>query len=247
MTVERFFVKDAKKAYAIDEFLREELKHAGYSRAEVKRTPLGTRIIIYALRPGLVIGAGGENIKRLTEYIEKKFQVENPHLEVEQVSEPYLDANIVAWRVARALERGGYFKRVANLMVERVMQAGARGVEIRLSGKLPSARAKTWKFVAGNLRKCGQEVVDHARVAYDIAMTKPGVIGVKVTIIPPDIRFSDEIREKVVIETKIEKEGKEETVETKEVEKRAEEEVEKELEEVEKGEVEEEKKEGAQQ
>ncbi len=232
MTVERYFVSEAKKAYEIQEFLRKELKHAGYSRAEVKRTPLGTRIIIYALRPGLVIGGGGENIKKLTDYISRRFRVENPHLEVEQVSDQYLDANVVAWRVARSLERGGYFKRVANLLVERIMQAGAKGVEIRLSGKLPSARAKTWKFIAGNLRKCGQEVIDKARVAYDVALTKPGIIGVRVTIIPPDVEFSDEIKDRVVIETKVEEEaGKEKTVETREVEPKSPEELDKEIEE----------------
>ena len=196
MTVERFFINEAKKAHDIEEFLKKELEVAGFSHAEVKKTPLGTRIIIHALRPGIVIGSGGDSIKKLTSYVSSKFGVENPHLEVEQVKEPFLDPHIVAWRIARSLERGGYFKRIANIMVTRIMQSGAKGVEVRLSGKLPSARAKTWKFVAGKLRKCGQEAVDQVEVAYSEAMTKLGIVGVRVAILPPDANFSDEIKKK---------------------------------------------------
>ena len=207
MTVERFFINEAKKAYEIDLSLREELEVAGFSHADVKKTPLGTRIIIYALRPGLVIGSGGENIKRLTRFLGSRFGLENPHLEVEQVKEPFLDAHIVAWRIARSLERGAYFKRIANIMLSRVMQAGAKGVEIRLGGKLPSSRARTWIFVDGKLRKCGQEAVDRVEKGYMKALTKPGIIGVTVSILPPDIKFSDDIHEKPIPAPKVEEES----------------------------------------
>lgn len=206
MTVERFFINEAKKAYEIDLSLKGELEVAGFSHADVKKTPLGTRIIIYALRPGLVIGSGGENIKRLTRVLGAKFGLENPHLEVEQVTEPFLDAQIVAWRIARAIERGAYFKRIANIMLNRVMQAGAKGVEIRLGGKLPSSRARTWIFVDGKLRKCGQEAVDQVDRGYMKALTKPGIIGVTVSILPPDIKFSDDIHEKPIPAPQAEKE-----------------------------------------
>lgn len=202
MTVERFFINEAKKADDIEAFLKEELDVAGFSHSEVKKTPLGTRIIVYALRPGIVIGAGGENIKKLTAFIGSKFGVENPHLEVEQVREAFLDPHIVAWRLARSIEKGAYFKRSANITVTKIMQAGAKGVEIRMSGKLPSARSKTWKFIAGKLRKCGQEAVDQVDVAYARAMTKPGVVGVRVAILPPDAKFSDEIKSRFVEEPK---------------------------------------------
>ena len=213
MTVERFFINEAKKAQKIDQFLREELEVAGFSHSEVKKTPLGTRIIIYALRPGLVIGSAGENIKRLTKFLGVKFGLENPHLEVEQVKEPNLDPHIIAWRIARSLERGAYFKRVANITVSRVMQAGAKGVEIRLGGKLPSARARTWIFVEGKLRKCGQEAVDQVQTAQMTALTKPGVIGVTVSILPPDIKFSDSITERPAPKPEAPKKESEETKE----------------------------------
>lgn len=201
MTVERFFIEEAKKANDIENFLRSELDVAGFSHADVKKTPLGTRIIIYALRPGLVIGGGGSNIKRLTSFVGSKFGVENPHLEVEQIKEAFLDPYIVAWRIARSLEKGAYFKRVANLTMQRVEQSGAKGVEIRLGGKLPSSRAKTWIFTSGKLRKCGQEAIDQVQTAYAKSMTKPGVVGVKVSILPPDATFSDAIIDRDVATT----------------------------------------------
>ena len=226
MTSRDFFIKQAKQAHNIVEFLRGELKFAGFSHADIKKTPLGTRITIYAVRPGLVIGSGGENIKRITRTIEHKFKVENPHVEVEQIDDIFLDPHIVAWRIAKSLEKGGNFKRIASIMIQRIIQSGARGVEIRLSGKLPSKRAKCWKFTAGNPRKCGQEVIDHAKVGYEIAIQKLGVIGVRVMIIPPHVKFSDEIHF-IEIEEKVEKvkggvEKKEEKVEVapkKELEK----------------------------
>ncbi len=217
MTAINFFIKQAKQSHNIIEYLRNELKFAGFSHADIKKTPLGTRITIYAVRPGLVIGSSGENIKSITATIERKFKVENPHVEVEQIEDIFLDPHIVAWRIAKSLEKGGNFKRIANIMIQRIIQSGARGVEIRLSGKLPSKRAKTWKFTAGNPRKCGQEVMDHAKVGYEIAIQKLGVIGVRVTIIPPDIRFSDEIHEIVIEEeVKEDKAGEAEKVEKKE-------------------------------
>ncbi|MBR9681671.1 MAG: 30S ribosomal protein S3 [Candidatus Altiarchaeota archaeon] len=218
MTSRNFFIKQAKTAHDIVEYLRGELKFAGFSDADIKKTPLGTRITIYAVRPGLVIGSGGANVKSMTATIEKRFKVENPHVEVEQVDDIFLDPHIVAWRIAKALEKGSHFKRISSIMIQRIIQSGARGVEIRLSGKLPSKRAKTWKFTAGNPRKCGQEVVDHAKVGYEVAIKKLGVIGVRVMIIPPGVRFSDEIFE-IVIEEEVKEDVKvkktEEKVEVK--------------------------------
>ncbi|MBR9679735.1 MAG: 30S ribosomal protein S3, partial [Candidatus Altiarchaeota archaeon] len=224
MTVEKHFVNQDIKYHRIEEFLKKDLRNAGFSSVEIKRTPLGTRILIRALRPGLVIGSGGENVKKLTGFLEKRFKLENPHIEIDQVENPDRDPNIVAWRLATALEKGQYFKKIANILLDRIMRAGAKGAEIRLCGRLPSARAKTWKFIDGNLRKCGQDVVDKSLVAYEIALTRPGVVGVKVTIIPPEVRFPDELEIKerqepvettdkvpVKAEKPVEKPAKEET------------------------------------
>ena len=157
--------------------------------------------------------------------------LEMVYVEVEQIDDIFLDPHIVAWRIAKSLEKGGNFKRIASIMIQRIIQSGARGVEIRLSGKLPSKRAKTWKFTAGNPRKCGQEVMDHAKVGYEIAIQKLGVIGVRVMIIPPHVKFSDEIHF-IQIEEKVEKtEGKVEKKEEK-VEVASKEELEKEIDEI---------------
>lgn len=193
MTVERVFVSEKIKEFEMKKFLAQELKRAGFSKAEIKRTPLGTRIIVYALRPGLVIGGSGENIKRITDTIKEKFKIENPNVEVKQVDVPELDANLMAQRIAGLLERGYYFKKVAHKVLEKVMFAGARGVEVRISGKVPSERAKDWTFKVGYIRHCGEVVKEGVEVGYCDARLKPGVVGVRVRIMPPNVMFPDEI------------------------------------------------------
>ena len=104
--VKRFFVSEGMRRMEIDEFLTARLKRAGYAGVEMQKTPLGTRITIYAERPGVVIGRGGVNIKEISEILEKRFGVENPQIAVAQVQIPELNARIMALRIGRAMERG---------------------------------------------------------------------------------------------------------------------------------------------
>ena len=99
---------------------------------------------------------------------------------------------MVAERIVSSLERFGSarFKGVGHKMMENVMNAGALGVEIIISGKVPSARAKSWRFYTGYLKKCG-DVALSVRTAKRSALLKSGIIGVKVAIMPPDIRLPD--------------------------------------------------------
>jgi len=106
MAVERIFIKQGIKEADLQEYLKKKFEHAGYSRAEIEGTPIGTRIIIYAYKPGLIIGRSGRKIDELVEEIKEKFKIENPLIDVREVTNPYLDANIVARRIARAIERG---------------------------------------------------------------------------------------------------------------------------------------------
>ena len=215
--IERKFVREGVVNMKIEEFLNKELERADYSFCEIKRTPLATRIIIHAARPGIVIGRGGENIARLQEIFKERFGIENPHIEVKNVENPYLDARVVAKRMKFALERGINYRRVVNMYLYRVMEAGAAGVEIIISGKLSGERHRTEKYMSGYVMKCGfpaQEYVDEAKIQ---AVLKPGVIGIKVKIMPfmpPEM----EIEKKVAKgEIKIEDlEKKEEKVEEKE-------------------------------
>ena len=114
MAIEKLFIKEGIKKSEVEEYLKERFEKAGYSHTEIQRTPLGTRIIVYANKPGLVIGRSGRRIDELTEEVKKKFGFENPLIDVKEVTEPFLDVNIVANRIARALEKGINFKKVAN-------------------------------------------------------------------------------------------------------------------------------------
>jgi len=191
--IERIFIKEHVTEALIDEYLEKRLARAGYSHMEMKKTPIGTRIIIYAEKPGLVIGRKGRLVKELTETIAKEFGVENPQIEVKQVENPDLDPAIVAQKIASALERGMHFRRVAHAAVRRVMGAGAKGVVIIISGKLTGERARTEKFMEGYMKHCGEPSEVLVRKAHRIAKLKAGVIGVTVKLVPPDVILPDEV------------------------------------------------------
>lgn len=196
--IERKFVAERIKETQIQEFISYSLKNVGHSHTKLMRTPLGEKILIYASRPGLIVGRKGETIKHLTESIKNKFKLENPQIEIAEVENPDLDARIVAERIASSIERFGIqkFKAIGHRTMQTVIDAGARGIEIKISGKVPSARAKTWRFYAGYLKKCGDISLQGVRRAQSVAKLKPGVIGVQVAIMPPDIELADNIQVK---------------------------------------------------
>lgn len=183
MAIEKIFVKEGIKESQVEEYLREKFERAGYSRTEIQRTPLGTRIIVYAHKPGLVVGRSGRRINELTEEIKIRFGFENPLVDVKEVEQPFLDANIVARRIAHALERGINYKKVANYYVEKIMEAGAIGVSIRVAGKLAgSERSRFQKFRKGLLAHSGEYADKLVDKGYAQASLKPGVVGVQVKI-----------------------------------------------------------------
>ena len=194
--IEREFVEQKKKEFQIQEFVSETLKNAGHSHTKLQRTPLGEKVVIFTSRPGLIVGRKGQTISKLTETLKKKFGLENPQVEISEVGRPLLDARIVAERIASELERFGSnrFKGIMHKALDDVLAAGAIGVEIRLSGKLPGARAKSWRVAGGYLRKCGDAAVTFVNKSILSAKLKPGIIGIKVKIMPPGIVMPDEIR-----------------------------------------------------
>jgi len=207
--IEREFVKQKKKEFQIEEFVSENLNNVGHSGTKMQRTPLGEKIIVSASRPGLVVGREGQNIKKLTSSLKRRFKLENPQIEINEVENINLDANIVAEKIASSLERFGItkFKGVGHKVMQEVMNAGARGIEIIISGKVPSARAKSWRFYQGYLKKCGDIAIEGVRKAYKIAKLKSGIIGIQVRIMPPEIKLPDEIK---IIEIEAKEEKKEE-------------------------------------
>ena len=191
---EKKVVKFKKEEFAIREYIKGSLGKGKVSRVKIEYTPIGERIIVSTNKPGLVIGRKGEKISELTRVLKDKFKLENPQIEIDEIMKPEFDAQIMADDIALGLEKFGplKFKVIAYKALQRIMGAGALGAEIRLSGKLPSSRAKSWRFAQGYLKKVGDsaKVVDRAQ---SISMTRPGVVGVKVEILSPTAILKDKI------------------------------------------------------
>ena len=210
--IERDFVNRKKKEFQIQEYIKNSLRGAGVSDSKIQRTPLGEKIVITASRPGLIIGGGGSNIKKLTAELKRKFDLDNPQIEINEIKNQGLVAAIVAERIAYSLERFGSarFKGIGHKTMENVVNAGALGVEIIISGKIPSTRARNWRFYQGYLKKCGDIAVHGVKHAQTSALLKSGIIGIKVSIMPPDIVLPDHVEileepEQVVEEISAEK------------------------------------------
>ena len=194
MSVVKHFITESIKRTEIDEFLQKKLERAGYGGVTISKTPLGTHIVIYAMRPGLVIGRGGETIKELASILEEKFKVPNPQISVSEIEIPELNAYVVASRVASALQRGVHFRRAGFWALNQIMDAGALGAEISISGKLRTERARFEKFRAGYFPRCGDPPQRYLRKAEFHVQLKPGIFGVRVRIMPPDAKFPDKIQ-----------------------------------------------------
>lgn len=191
---ERKFIILKKEEFGIREYIRRNLGKGKISRLDIEYTPVGEKIIISTSKPGLVIGRKGEKIHELTDILKKRFKLENPHIEIKEIEDPLFDAQIVADDIALALERMGNlrFKVIAYRKLQEIINAGALGCELRISGKLPSERAKSWRFAEGYLKKAGEPRNEIDR-AQSTALTKTGIIGIKVAIMPPDARIYDKI------------------------------------------------------
>ncbi len=191
MAVEKKFVAEGVRRASVEKYLVRELKRAGYGGMDIARTPLGTQVTIFAEKPGIVIGKGGKLVRQLTQDIATKFGVESPQIEVQQVANPSFNAQIMAERLANALERGWYFRKAGQSIIRRVMESGALGCEVILAGKLTGARARTQKFTAGYIKHSGEPVNTIVERGYAIAIKKLGIIGVQVKIIPPGAQLPD--------------------------------------------------------
>jgi len=189
----KHFISESIKKAEIDEYLRNEFERAGYGGVDITRTPLGTHIVVYVMRPGIIIGRGGETIKALARTLEEKFGLSNPQISVAEIEVPELNAHVMASRIAAALRRGVHFRRAGFWALNQIMDAGALGAEITISGKLRTERARTEKFRAGYLPKSGEPAMKYVRRAVVHVQLKPGTFGVKVSIMPPGVKFPDEI------------------------------------------------------
>ena len=193
MAVERKLIDENKKRLLMAEFLERETARAGFGGVEIQRTPLGLRIRLTAERPGFVIGRRGSTIQRITADMTELFDLENPQIEVEEAQNPDLNPQIMAQKLAEALERGWHFRRAGHSTVRRIMDSGAKGVLIALTGKLTGSRGRMEKFQDGHIKYCGEPALEFMDRGYAVAKKKLGTIGVKVAIMHPDAKLPDEI------------------------------------------------------
>jgi len=166
----------------INDFLREKIKDAGFSNVEISKNPTGTRVTLYVTRPGIVIGRKGTGIKELTDLLEKKFGLKNPQVAVEEIQKPELSPNVMCNRMASHLERGTAFRRATMWTMQQIMENGAMGTQITISGKLRGDRSAFEKHSAGILPRAGHHadvVVSEDIVHVETAM---GLIGIRIRI-----------------------------------------------------------------
>lgn len=193
MASERKFVAENIRRVLLKEYLMKEVSRAGFGGLDVQRTPMGTRVILTTERPGLVIGRRGQTIKNLTAVIEDRFGFENPQIEVQEVENANLNAQIMAEKLAFSLERGWHFRRAGHSTVRRIMDAGARGCHIIVAGKLTGQRHRTEKFKEGYIKFCGEPKANFIDHGYAVAKLKMGVIGVTVEIMAKDAKLPADI------------------------------------------------------
>jgi small subunit ribosomal protein S3 len=193
MVSERKFIKENVRRVLLKEYLRAQTMRAGFGGIDIQRTPLGTHITLIAERPGLVIGRRGSTINELTRAVEEDFHFEHPQIEVSEVANPALNPHIMAQKLALALERGWHFRRAGHSTVLRIMEAGAKGCQVTISGKLTGERHRTVRFKQGHVKYCGEPKLEFMWTAYATAMKKAGMMGIKVQIMDPNARLPDEI------------------------------------------------------
>jgi small subunit ribosomal protein S3 len=171
--------------YRLRQFLYQRLKLAGLVRVEIERLIHQMKITLYVTRPGVVIGRGGTGLEELKKAILPLISLPEPEknlqIDVAEVKEPDLSAQLVVSRIANELERRLPHRRVVKRTMERVMGAGAKGVKIVLSGRIAGAEiSRTEKYYQGKIPLSTLRAdIDYAEMP---AMTRSGYVGIKVWI-----------------------------------------------------------------
>ena len=176
----------------VSEYLNDELQLAGQGKVEIHKTPMGHRVVIHAVRLGMVIGRRGRNIRKITETLEHKYGLETPQLEIKDLENPRLNSRVMAGRLISQIQKGFHFRRAGYALVRRIMSADARGCEITIKGKLTSQRARAEVFREGFVAKCGEPSKRYVEDTVMEVTLKQGVIGVHVKIMQPDAVLPDD-------------------------------------------------------
>jgi len=199
--IERYFLEQAMRKVELESFFKKQLDKAGFTGLELVKTPMVTRIVLSVARPGLAIGKGGQNIRALTEEISKRFKIDNPQIEIQELKNSSIDAKSVADRIKALLEKGYSWRSVSFKVVNDIMKSKAKGVELVLLGKLAGkgGRKAKKRIAYGYMKKVGEQAkkVDFVKLS---AYPKPGAIGIRLRIIGPDVFFPDKVHIKPIIE-----------------------------------------------
>ena len=209
MANERKFVQESIRRLLLKEYMMRETKRAGFGGVDIQRTPMGTRITLIVERPGFVIGRKGGAIKDLTEAVQYQFKFDNPQIEVQEVDDSALNAQIMAEKLASSLERGWHFRRAGHSTVRRIMASRAKGCQVIIAGKLRGERHRTEKYKEGHIKFCGEPRAQWMHEGYAVAKLKAGVIGVTVQIMDPKAKLPDEVSVKLPEVRKAEDEARE--------------------------------------
>jgi len=176
-----FLLEDVK----LRQFLWKRLRMAGIVGISIERLFNRMKITLFASRPGVVIGRGGKGLELLKKELCQRISLEAPEknleIKIEEVKNPDIEARFIAERVVNQLERRMPHRRVMRKELERVMNAGALGIKIRLAGRIDGVKiARQEKFSAGKVPTSTIRAnIDYAQVP---ALTRKGYVGVKVWI-----------------------------------------------------------------
>ena len=209
MSAVKNVIKDNYNMMLLKDYLREAIKDAGFSHAEISKTPTGTRVALHVTRPGIVIGRKGTGIRALTEKLATDFNLKNPQISVVEIDKPELVPGVMCNRMAAHIERGTAFRRATMWTLKQIMENGAMGVQITISGKLRGDRSAFEKHTAGILPRAGHhaEIIVEQDIAH--VKTKMGLIGIRIRIarkekLIPEFEMKDEIEKPKVKQVKIE-------------------------------------------
>lgn len=192
-TIRKFIDRNVER-HLVREFLLSKTSRAGFGGLDFQRTPEGTKVTLSAERVGMVIGRKGKIINELQRRLQNDFNLDNPRLEVAEIDNPALNAQVMASKLASALERGWYFRRAGHSSLLNIMDAGAKGCLVVLSGKLTGSRNRTQKFQAGHIKYCGDTAIQFMDIGKAVCIKKLGTIGCTVAIMRPGSKLPHEIR-----------------------------------------------------
>ena len=183
----RKFIIDGLFYAELNELLTRELAEDGYAGVEVRVTPLRTEVIIRATRTQNVLGEKGQRIRELTSVVQKRFHFQDGAVELyaERVANRGLCSQAQAESLKYKLLGGLAVRRACYGVVRFVMESGAKGVEVVVSGKLRAQRAKAMKFTDGYMIKTGHSKRAYIDAAVRHVLMRQGVLGVKVSIMLP--------------------------------------------------------------